>query len=208
MSRIVQFPKSAPSKFGFKKAVVKKGRKKINLEDFGQLNLFDQGKEARVININPNMSSFEEALLLDEQGRWEGALELYQKAVEGKDHTADAYCNMGIIFSNNSDSRMAIDAFTKCLKTDPRHFEAHYNLANLFSDIGNIDLAKVHYQMSVTINPEFSNGYYNLGLVLATNREYPEAIEAFVKYKETAPMNEKENAMELIRNIHQSIGDS
>lgn len=207
MSRVVQFPQSTPTKFGYKKAIAKKGRKKIDLEDHGQLNLFSQSKEAKVVSITPQLPAFEEALLFDEQGQTERAKEVYQKAISEKAHVGDAYCNLGIIYSKENDSTKAIDAFTQCLKNDPRHYEAHYNLANLFSDIGNIELAKVHYQMSVTINPEFSNGYYNLGLVLATNREYQEAIEAFIKYKETAPIHEKENALELIRNIHRSIGN-
>ena len=205
MSRVVKFPQSTPSKFGYKKATVKRGRKKVNLEDFGQLNMFDQASEAKVINLKPNMASFEEALLMDEQGHSEKAIDLYNRAINGKENIADSYCNIGVIYSQKKEHSKAIDAFTRGLKADPRHFEAHYNLANLFSDIGNIPLAKVHYQMSVTINPEFSNGYYNLGLILATNREYEEAIDAFVKYKETAPADEKENAMELIRNINQSI---
>lgn len=208
MSKVVQFPRSAPSKFGFKKARVKRGRKKLNLEDFGQLNLFDQeGAGAKVISIQPNLPAFDEAVLLDEQNQLARATEMYKKSIENKENVADAYCNLGIIYSKNGEHTQAIDAFTQCLKADPRHFESHYNLANLFSDVGNIELAKVHYQMSVTINPEFSNGYYNLGLVLATNREFEEAIEAFVRYKETAPPEEKQNAMDLIQNLNQSIVD-
>ncbi len=205
MSKVVQFPNSAPSKFGYKKARVKRGRKKLNLEDFGQLNIFDQANEAKVVSLRPNLPAFEEALLLDEQGQADKAEQLYKKAIADKENLADSYCNLGILYSKNGNENEAIDAFTHCLKADPRHFEAHYNLANLFADLGNTALAKVHYQMSVTINPEFSNGYYNLGLILATNREFEEALDAFVKYKDTAPLEEKENAMELIRNINQSI---
>jgi len=205
MSRVVQFPQSTPSKFGYKKATVKRGRKKVNLEDFGQLNMFNQAAEAKVINLKPHLPPFEEALIMDEQGHPDEAINLYKRAIDGKENIADSYCNLGVIYSQKKEHTKAIDSFTHGLKADPRHFEAHYNLANLYSDIGNISLAKVHYQMSVTINPEFSNGYYNLGLILITNREYEEAIDAFVKYKETAPAEEKENAMELIRNINQSI---
>ena len=161
---------SPPAKFGYHKARVKKGRKKINLEDYGQLNVFSENTP--VISINPSLPSFEEALQLDERKQSSLAIESYKKAILAKDNLADSYCNLGILYSENGDSTNAIYAFTNCLKNEPRHFEAHYNLANLFSEIGNLPLSKVHYQMSVTINPEFSNGYYNLGLVLALNREF------------------------------------
>ncbi|MEQ9425792.1 MAG: tetratricopeptide repeat protein [Cyclobacteriaceae bacterium] len=205
MAKVVKFAPTSPTKFGYKKAVVKRGRKKINLEDFGQLNIFNQPSEAKVVSLKPNLPPFEMGLAFEDKGDIESALESYSKAIKDKDHVADAFCNIGIIHSEKGESSKAIDAFTQCLKNDPRHYEAHYNLANLFSEIGNLQLAKVHYEMSTTINPDFSNGYYNLGLVLAMNREIDEAIETFLKYKETAPMNEKANALDIIRSLSETL---
>ncbi|MDA0196590.1 MAG: tetratricopeptide repeat protein [Bacteroidetes bacterium] len=205
MGKVVQFPQSTPAKFGYHKARVKKGRKKINLEDYGQLNIFSENTP--VISLRPNLAPFEEALQYDERKQSALAIESYKKAIGARDNVADAYCNLGILYSENGESAMAIDTFTNCLKNEPRHFEAHYNLANLFSEIGNLSLAKVHYQMSVTINPEFSNGYYNLGLILALNREFEEAVDAFLKYKDTAPINERANALALIKSLKESIAN-
>jgi len=205
MAKVVQFPKSTPTKFGYHKVRIKRGRKKINLEDYGQLNIFSTN--TKVVSLKPSIPPFEEALLLDERGEYEKAIEAYQNAVVSKDNLADAYCNLGILYCENGENTEAMDAFTNCLKTDPRHFEAHYNLANLFSEIGNQPLAKVHYLMSVTINPEFSNGYYNLGLLYALNREIQEAIDSFLKYKDTAPLSERGNALELIKSLKESIAN-
>ena len=65
----------------------------------------------------------------------------YLKAIESKDSIADAYCNLGILESQDKNYSKAIDCFTLCLKEDPRHFEAHYNLANLYAEIGNFMFA-------------------------------------------------------------------
>ena len=98
--------------------------------------------------------------------------------------------------------RQAIDYLTKCLKHNPRHFEAHYNLGNVYSDLGNLELAKVHYEVSTEIEPNYPNGYYNLGLVLISLKKYKEAILKINKYIELAPNSEQQTASELIKTLN------
>ena len=68
------------------------------------------------------------------------------------------------------------------MENNPRHFEAHYNLANVYGDLGNFKLAKAHYEISIQIEPSFANNYFNLGLTLAMNKEYKQAAEALEQY--------------------------
>lgn len=147
-----------------------------------------------------NLTTFEEALILDEQGD-PRARELYLKAIEEGDCVADAYCNLGILESQQKNHHKAIDCFTLCLKESPRHFEAHYNLANLYAEIGNLPLAKVHYQMSIEIEPEFPNSHFNLGLTLAMNREIDAAIASLMAYRNLAESDDKQQADYLIENL-------
>ncbi len=197
MAKIVQFPVPSPEKFGFKPVRKKKqgepGRK-------GQLNLFTT---AKVVKLN-QLSTFEEALLLDEMGDTAKARELYLQAIQEKDSLADAYCNLGIIESEARNFSKAIDCFTLCLKEDPRHFEAHYNLANQYAEIGNLPLAKVHYEMSIALEPEFPNSYFNLALTLALNKEFRPAIEALHTYKKLVPAEDRTQADDLIKTLSTS----
>ena len=94
-------------------------------------------------------------LQLDEQGDKQRAKIGYLQAIEQEDSMADAYCNLAIIESLGGRHAKAIDSFTNCLKIDPRHFEAHYNLANLYGEIGNFPLAKAHYEISIQLEPVF-----------------------------------------------------
>jgi tetratricopeptide (TPR) repeat protein len=191
MGKVVQFPISSPEKFGFKPVRKKKTE---GPDKKGQLNLFVGGKVVKLNQLTP----FEEALLLDDMGDSEKAREYYLKAISVKDSLADAYCNLGIIESEARHYSKAIDCFTLCLKEDPRHFEAHYNLANQYAEIGNLPLAKVHYQLSIEIAPEFPNSYFNLGLTLAMNREMDEAIQALLNYRNLAAPEDKKQAEDLI----------
>ncbi|MEI9921559.1 MAG: tetratricopeptide repeat protein [Bacteroidota bacterium] len=198
MGKVVQFPVSPPEKFGFKP--VRKKKSDVP-EKKGQLNLFVGGKVVKMSSLTP----FEEALLIDDMGDSEKARELYLKAIQAKDSLPDAYCNLGIIESEARHYSKAIDCFTLCLKEDPRHFEAHYNLANQYAEIGNLPLAKVHYQLSIEIAPEFPNSYFNLGLTLAMNREIDEAIQALLRYRNIVAVEDRKQAEDLINMLTRTL---
>jgi tetratricopeptide (TPR) repeat protein len=193
MAKVVRFPQPTPEKFGFKPV---RKRKEGTGTPIKQLNLFAGG---RVVKLS-NLTAFEEALILDEQANPK-ARELYLKAIDEGDCVADAYCNLGILESNNNNHSKAIDYFTLSLKHDPRHFEAHYNLANLYAEVGNLQLAKVHYQIAVELEPDFSNAHFNLGLTLAMLGEPKLAVEELYAYKRLSDKNDFRHVDELIATI-------
>lgn len=197
MAKVIQFPVPNPEKFGFK-PVRKKNRPEVSKH--GQLNLFTG---AKVVSLY-KLSLFDQALLLDEQGDSQAA-DLYQKAIETGDTVADSYCNLGILESEKKNHSKAIDCFTRCLKEEPRHFEAHYNLANVYAEIGNFPLAKIHYQISIEIEPTFPNSHFNLGLTLAMNKEIEAAIRSFLTYQSLVSQEDTTQVEELINSLSRSI---
>src|SRR5262249_37031108 len=128
MAQILKFPAQA-SKLGFKRV---KRRAKCG-EHQDQLDLFPR-PAAQILDFDGGLGRFEQALLFDERGDPKAA-ELYARAIEEQDCVADAYCNLGIIESQNGNTGKAFDCFTTSLKHDPRHSEAHYNLGNLYFDV-------------------------------------------------------------------------
>lgn len=176
MAKVIKFPESVPEKFGVQRAQTRR-RGKADKE--GQLNLFTGAKVVRLSHLPP----FEEALMLDEQGDKAEARKMYAKAINRGDCIPDAYCNLGILEFLENDYAKAIDCFTRCLQNEPRHFEAHYNLANLYAEAGDYALAKLHYRVSIEIQPDFPNNYFNLGLVLALEKEYNEAVVTLTRYR-------------------------
>ena len=197
MAKVVKFPIQAPEKFGFR-PVSKKRATPPNRP--GQLNLFTGGK---VIKLN-QLSTFEEALLLDEHGD-ERAKDLYLKAIKEFDSVPDAFCNLGILESKLRHYGKAVDCFTLSLKEDPRHFESHYNLANLYAELGNMPLAKLHYQISISIEPDFPNSYFNLGLTQAMSKEIEDAVQSLLTYKRLAGQEDNGQVDELIDNLLRTV---
>jgi tetratricopeptide (TPR) repeat protein len=194
MAKVVKFPSATPEKFGPQRA---RREKKSASDKESQLNLFSGGK---IIKLN-QLSAFEEALMLDDQGDFKSAKAKYAKAIADNDSIADAYCNLGILESQDGNFAKAIDAFTLCLKYEPRQYEAHYNLANMFAEMGNFALAKMHYKISIELDPSFSNNYFNLGLTLAMNKEFKEAVDILQQYKELTPNEEHKHTDELISQL-------
>lgn len=199
MGKILPFPPKRPSKFGFEK-VRKHGKRNSD-----QSNLFSSGL-GQVLRLPTGLSLFEEALLLDECGD-SRAEDAYRRAILEGDFVADAYCNLGIIESKAGRVAKAFDSFTKSLEHVPRHFEAHYNLGNLYFECDNLRLARMHYELAAEINPTSPNLYFNLGLVLALMGETTAAIDALLKYQMLAPPGERGNAEDLLIGLRRSLAE-
>ena len=122
------------------------------------------------------------------------------------DFPADAYCNLGILEYESGNTVKAIDSFTRSLKSEPRHFESHFNLANLYSELGNLPLAKTHYEFANELNPEFPDTRFNLGLVYAMTRNFKSALKILSEYKEMVPPEEGAVAEKLIESLKKLTG--
>ena len=201
MGQILKFPAQA-SKLGYKR--VKK--RTAVAENPNQLNLFLQAPTAQILSLASGLGFFEQALMLDERGDAQAA-ELYLRAIEQLDCVADAYCNLGIIESKNGNVAKALDCFTSSLKHDPRHSEAHYNLANLYFDVNDFRLAQIHYEMAGEVDPSFANAYFNLALVQTINGDSAAAIVALQKYRNLVSEEEARAAEEMLQDLRKSLRD-
>jgi len=203
MSNIIEFPIQKPPS-GLKR--VKKSCS-IELRHTNQLDLFSQGSspETNIFIMPSSLGPFEQALMLDERNDT-GAKEAYRNAVTQDDCAADAYCNLGILEYESGNTVKAIDSFTRSLKNEPRHFESHYNLANLYSELGNLPLAKVHYEFARELRPEFPDICFNLGLVYAMTKDFEAALKTLSEYREMVPEEESANAAKLIETIRKLTG--
>lgn len=169
--------------------------RQIEAELQGQLSLF-RAEEAQITHL---LTPFEEALMLHEQGDPK-AEEYYLEAISEGDNVAEAYCNLALINLERSDATKALDQLTHSLKHDPRHVEAHYNLANLYYDHGDFPLARLHYEAAAQIEPAFSLVYFNLALVYHRFSNVTAAVAALARYRELAPDDTDIEALdELLR---------
>jgi tetratricopeptide (TPR) repeat protein len=198
MGQILNFPGPAP-KLGYKRV----RKRPQSTENPDQLRLFPE-PTAQILDFAPDSSWFAQALLWDERGDPRAA-EVYRKAIEAGDCIADAYCNLGIIESQKGQTTKAFDCFTTSLKHDPRHCEAHYNLANLYFDVNDLRLAQVHYEIASEVDPLFANVHFNLALLQAINNDVASSVAALGRYKELVSEVEGRKADELLQNLRRSL---
>ena len=197
MAQILKLPFQA-SKLGYKRV-----RRRCKAADPNQLDLFT-APPAQILKFDSGLSPFEQALLLDERGD-QRAAELYTQAIEKDDCVADSFCNLGILETQQGNTIKAFDCFTSALKQNPRHSEAHYNLANLYFDQDDFRLAQLHFEMAAEFDPEFANAFFNLALVHAINCDSGAALHALAKYQQLVSESEGRAAAELIENLRMSI---
>lgn len=199
MSKIIQLPAPEISKYGFKRAKNRKSK----LEKQGQLNLFP-GSSASIIQFPSHLTMFERALVYDEHDNPK-AKEAYLQSIEQEENIADSYCNLGIIESNEGNHVKAFDYFSRALQYDERHFETHYNMANLYFELDDLRLAQLHYELSIVIEPDFPNSYFNLALVFTIQKDMSAAKKCFQIYKKLVTPEEAVRADELMNVIISSL---
>ena len=198
MGDVLKFPSEA-TRLGYRR-VRKRGRQ---TEDPNQLDLFATPL-APVATFASASSPFELALSSDERGEGQAA-DLYARAIASDDCVADAFCNLGILESKQGHTAKAFDCFTTALKHDPRHTEAHYNLANLYFEVNDFRLAQIHYEIAAEVDPSFANAYFNLALVQSLNHELAGAIDTLLKYQQLVTREEARNADDLLRVLRKSL---
>jgi tetratricopeptide (TPR) repeat protein len=95
------------------------------------------------------------AVLQRQLGRHEAALESYQKALDlGVRDPQEARLNRGVIFTDHLHRPDAAEAeYKAALALDPRYWQAHFNLGNLYEDRGDRSAAQDEYRRALSLNP-------------------------------------------------------
>jgi protein O-GlcNAc transferase len=79
---------------------------------------------------------------------------------------------------------------SRAITLKPDWAEAHYNLGNVFFDLGNFQQALNSYQQAVSIKTNYPEALYNIGLIIFEQGRMPEAENYFsqtIKYKNDWP---------------------
>ncbi len=208
-SNVIRFPVEAVSRFGFKRAAVRRGGRVVRMEAEGQMNLFDPNARSgsrlgAVVPMPMQMGAFEAALLLDDAND-PRAEAMYQRAIEEGDYMADAWCNLGVLKSVGRALDEAFQCFAQSLALDPRHAESHYNIGNLYFEYDDLKLSRLHYEKAIECDSTLASAYFNLGLVTALTEDYRVAYDSLQHYKNLAPGEDVSVADELLRYLQTAI---
>jgi tetratricopeptide (TPR) repeat protein len=125
---------------------------------------------------------------LYKEGRYDKAIECYDRALKGikskndsPNILADILANKGTALIKLEKYDESITEFDKALDVSPTHDKALENKGAALFRLGNHDEAMKHFDKALGINRNYPPALYGRGLVLYNQGRYKEAIEYFEK---------------------------
>lgn len=120
-------------------------------------------------------------LVLCGKGRYDDAIEAFDKAIRLNPSSAVAWNNKGNALKLQNKHDEAIMAFDKSVELNPKFTDAWKNKGMALYDQHKYDEAIAAYDSALEIKPRLSKAWYNKGLALCNQGKYHEAILAYDK---------------------------
>jgi tetratricopeptide (TPR) repeat protein len=93
------------------------------------------------------------------------AEQYYLNAINISPNSEEAIYNLGIYYQENEKYDRAIETYTTLLKINPRHFDAHFNIATIDTRwLKKYDEALTHFSQAIEIDPKNARGYFGRGV--------------------------------------------
>ena len=94
-------------------------------------------------------------------GRYNEAVEAYEKAIRIKPDYANAHYNLGVAYGKLNRYNEAIEAYKQAIRIDPIFADAHYNLGVAHLVLKNNEDALEEYKILKTLDKELANKLFN-----------------------------------------------
>jgi tetratricopeptide (TPR) repeat protein len=124
-------------------------------------------------------------------GRYEKALELFQKAIDLYPEFTEGYNNLGLTHTEMNEEEKATEAFKKAIELDPNLAATYNNLGYAFYRLGSYTEAIEMYQEAIGRSKDNTAAYTNLGNAYYKLDMIEEAIQAWNTALLIDPGNEK-----------------
>lgn len=111
-------------------------------------------------------------------GNYAGAVDAYERGLAVSPENVELLNAKGFALFQQGDSAAAVEALEQAIRLDPVHWKSHNNMALASVDLGELELAEVHYRESLAIEPQPAI-YNDLGTVLERQGLGFEAIDAY-----------------------------
>ena len=120
----------------------------------------------------------------------DAAIAAYAKVLELEPGHAAAHINLGAIFYNRQDYRMAEHHYRKAIESDPRYALAYFDLGNVLDETGRATEAIRSYNTALALAPTYADAHYNLALAYEKLRRPRMALrhwKAYIRLDRSGP---------------------
>lgn len=132
------------------------------------------GNNADSKNVSENY--IEEGNSFYNQGEYDKAIEMYNKAIELRPTSSAIYNNRGNAYHSKGNLTKAIGDFNKAIEINPNNAVAYFNRGNSYDELGKIDQSIGDYSKAIEIKPDYASAYNNRGNLYFKKGNYDKAI--------------------------------
>jgi tetratricopeptide (TPR) repeat protein len=121
----------------------------------------------------------QDAAKLLKSGQHQQAMERVNKVLASKPRDPQARFLKGLIYTEQGNTKDAIDVFTKLTQDYPELPEPYNNLAVIYASQGQYEKARASLEQSIRTHPSYATAYENLGDVYAklASQAYDKALQ-------------------------------
>lgn len=119
--------------------------------------------------------SYEEALHLHQQQKWQLAVKKYQELLLWPGNHDLVWLQLGLLNYQIQNYQEAIANFSKSLEIQPNNSYGYYYLGLAWEQVNQIEKAIACYQKALELDPNLIDAYNNLGSLLNTVGEFEQA---------------------------------
>lgn len=126
------------------------------------------------------------AIEYHQNGNFQEAENIYREVLKTNPDNLDALYLLGIISQQKGYLDDAVNFLNRALLIKPV-FEIYKALAEVYYDKNDPDQAIILYKKAIEFDPEFTEGFYNLGVLFQKHGNFDEAISYYEKVTELKP---------------------
>lgn len=112
-------------------------------------------------------------------GRWQPALDAYDRAIELDPQFAYAHCNRGAVLERLGRWDDALASYARALALNPDDLLTHYNRGSVLKQLGRFEEALTSYDRAIALRAEYAEAHVNRGNVLQELARFEEAIASY-----------------------------
>lgn len=141
----------------------------------------DDGKRfLRETEFEPTM--FLEAVQMEEAGRLDEAVAIYEGILKQDPSHAPSAINLGTIFYHRHEYERAEALYRSASETDPNYALAFFDLGNVLDELRRMPEAIEAYQAAIRLAPRYADAHYNLALAYERQGERRKALRHWMQY--------------------------
>ena len=119
-----------------------------------------------------------------------------QQAAQAKTQNWDEVLKNGNTLLAQGESERAAAFFATKIKKYPNSGACHTALGRAYKRLGKLDPAKQEFKISTEVEPGYADGFYELGVLQESDKEWSDAASAFEKYLALKPENSQRRTIE------------